>query len=160
RLRLERGQAWHSAEKLQAVRMLGKQPGDIAEDPQVAAIFFACHVLQPDAGPAFTDVGDELPQAEVKAGTRRLAGGEMEALRPPNATAARGSLREIVDRTTSRLEAIALAHRERTVADGADPAGPMTFDISLEGERLRRYELACGRSLRKTLELVLALRRA
>ena len=43
---LDQGQAWLSADKLKAVRLLGKQPFDAIDDRDVAMVFLASFVLK------------------------------------------------------------------------------------------------------------------
>ena len=47
---LDEGQAWLSADKLKAVRLLGKQPFDAIDERDVAMVFLASSVLQADKG--------------------------------------------------------------------------------------------------------------
>jgi hypothetical protein len=62
-------------------------------------------------------------------------------------------------RATARLEALLEVHDQRAAADAAQQAARLSFDPSIEGERLRRYQLACNRSLLRTLDTLLAIRR-
>ena len=59
-----------------------------------------------------------------------------------------------------RLEALAASHRHRAEAGAADQASRLSFDASTEGERLRRFQTSCGRSLLRTLDTLLKLRRS
>lgn len=69
------------------------------------------------------------------------------------------ALRRIVDGAASRLRVLAASRRERAEAVAAESADWLAFDTSDEGERLRRYELACGRALIRTLNLVLKVKK-
>jgi len=59
-----------------------------------------------------------------------------------------------------RLETKADAHRQRAERDAATAADRLAFDDSMEGERLRRYESSCGRTLFRTIETFFKIRRA
>jgi hypothetical protein len=56
RARLEPGQSWLSPDKLKAIRLLGKQPLDAADDADVATIFLACHAIDPQCPSAFLEL--------------------------------------------------------------------------------------------------------
>src|SRR5207253_1231431 len=49
---------------------------------------------------------------------------------------------------------------ERAAAEACESAARLSFDGSVEGERLRRFQLSCGRSLLRTLDILLKIRRA
>jgi hypothetical protein len=159
---LDQGYLWQSPDKLKAIRLLGHQPIDAADDTDVADIFLACWVLDPQNRTVdpFAELWKELLPGEENLYKPRLKGRESEDWLPEGEDAARGRLRKIVDRATTRLEALALAHRERAEADAADQAARLSFDASVEGERLRRYQMSCNRALFRTLDTLLKLRRS
>ncbi len=49
---------------------------------------------------------------------------------------------------------------DRSEAEAADRSARLAFDDSDEGERLRRYQISCGRSLNRSLDMLLKLRKA
>jgi hypothetical protein len=159
---LDQGYLWQSPDKLKAIRLLGHQPIDAADDTDVTDIFLACWVLDPEnrAVDPFAELWKELLPGEENLYRPRLKGREAEDWLPEGEDAARGRLRKIVDRATTRLEALALAHRERAQAEVADQAARLSFDASMEGERLRRYQMSCNRALFRTLDMLLKLRRS
>jgi hypothetical protein len=57
----------------------------------------------------------------------------------------------LIERTTVRLTAKAEAHRERARVMAAFAPDILAFDDSPDGERLRRFELASGRGLSRSL---------
>jgi hypothetical protein len=67
-------------------------------------------------------------------------------------------LREIADGAIARLEAIIAEHRRLAEAD--DPASRLSFDPSVEGERLRRYQFSCSRNLFRSIDTFLKVRRS
>ncbi len=67
--RLEPGQSWQSPDKLKAIRLLGKQPLDAADDADVASIFIACHVIDPQYPSAFYEIrsdADRLGMEKIR----------------------------------------------------------------------------------------------
>ena len=85
---------------------------------------------------------------------------ELESLKPRDAAQAREALLGIIERATERLTSKADAHRERARVMASLAPDILAFDDSHEGERLRRYELACGRAMSRSLDKMLKLRSA
>jgi hypothetical protein len=82
-----------------------------------------------------------------------------QALAPKDAAAARKFLLELVDRATAPLRTKAAMLRELAELDAAEAADRLSWDDTAEGERLRRYELTCNRTLLRLFELLLKVRR-
>ena len=158
---LDQGVAWQSPDKLKAIRLLGRQPLDAADDPRVAMVFLASGVLhagREDVDP-FDEVWKELLPGSAAIFKQRLEGRSLYDLAPGTQAEARAALLAIVDEATGRLERLAASHRERAEAIAVVAADRLAFDTTDEAERLRRYELACDRALGRTLNLVLKVRR-
>src|SRR5262249_49128365 len=68
-------------------------------------------------------------------------------------------LRSIADPAIARLETIAAGHQQRAEAD-PQQAPRLSFDASTGGERLHRYQFACSRSLFRSLDTLIKLRRS
>jgi hypothetical protein len=149
---LDKGQAWLSADKLKAVRLLGKQPLDAIDEEDVAIIFMASFKLGTEKGFWYSEIANELADADVKRFRRCAASRGYESLRPENAANAREALLQLIARATERLTKIAEPHRARAELMAALAPDLVAFDESPAGERLRRYELASGRSLSRALE--------
>ena len=66
----------------------------------------------------------------------------------------------IVDRAVGRLQTIAAAHQKRSDANATLMPDRLAFDDSVEGERLRRYEMSCSRALIRTLDAIVKMRKA
>ncbi len=135
--------------------------------PEVAMIFLACRGARPESstrrsrslrraleGVAFAGHEDRL-QAAV-GGTETF----IDHWSPGAKPRARAVLLGIVEKATSRLKALVAVHQERAEADAAEQAARLSFDGSVEGERLRRYQGACNRALFRTLDTLLKLRRS
>jgi hypothetical protein len=84
----------------------------------------------------------------------------IEKLRPTDAAAARQVLFGIIDRATAQIALKVDAHRVRAEINDSLAADGLAFDDSPEAERLRRFDLACGRGLARSLDSLLKLRRA
>src|SRR5262245_60150540 len=95
---LDCGLTWQSPDKLEAIRLLGKQPLDAADDHEVATIFLASWALDPERGQreAFGEVVYELFGVEVGLFKRRLAGRQVEGRLPGDEASARDVLRALV----------------------------------------------------------------
>ncbi len=66
----------------------------------------------------------------------------------------------VADRAIARLETLAAGHRQRAEAHAAQQSAILSFDASTEGERLRRYQFACSRSLFRSLDTLMKVRRS
>jgi hypothetical protein len=158
--RLQPGQSWHPHEKFKAIRLLGKQPLDAADEPVVAQIFLASHVTDPLYGNPFRELELEFdPKSnELMRFQRRLNDRPWHALRPKNESEAREALARLVEKATARLEKLAAEHEARAAIYGAKARCRLAFDSSNEAERLRRHERACIRDMFRALNQI-ALRR-
>jgi len=150
RSRIEAGQCWQSPEKFKTIRLLGRQPLQAADVTEVTEVYLACHTLRPDHKHAFFELRCEMTQEEFQSYEKRLAARDLDAIRPPDATAARAMLLGLVDRATSRLRLLAETHRIQDDKLAVWRTQAAAFDGSAEGERLRRYATACDRSLHRT----------
>ncbi len=157
---LEEGLDWQSADKLKAIRLLGRQPMEAVDDRNVLMIFIACQAIESRTGIEIPEIWNELREYERKPYAQRLLGRGIEKLRPKDAAAARLALYAIIDRATAQIAVKAEAHRGRAEINGSLAADRLAFDDSPEAERLRRFDLACGRGLARSLDSLVKLRRA
>ena len=157
---LDRGQPWLSSDKLKAVRLLGKQPFDAIDDRDVALVFLASFVLKGDKGRWYWEILMEMNDQDTRRFRQHAADRQLDSLKPEDAAKARERLVGIIERATERLRLKAEAHRQRAELHAALAPDILAFDDSPEGERLRRYELANGRALARSLELLQKHRRA
>jgi hypothetical protein len=156
---LEKGQHWLSSDKLKAVRLLGKQPCDAIGDSEVALVFLASHALKADNSSWDWEISVELADVDMKRFRKYAAARELESLMPQDADLARKALVGIVERATEQLTSKAAVHNERARVEKALVPDILAFDDSNEGERLRRYELACGRAMSRSLDNMLKVRK-
>jgi hypothetical protein len=156
---LERGAPWLAPDKLKAVRMLGRHPIDALDTLDVARVYLASHVLLNQGGDPFQEILNELSPDEAPVYASYMQQRRYDALAPQDAAGARQWLLELVDRTTERLRQRAEVLRELAELDAAYAADRLSWDDTPEGERLRRYDLSCNRTLLRMFELLLKVRR-
>ena len=149
---LAKGLNWQSADKLKAVRLLGRHPIEAADDPNVLMVFLACQTMEGQPITVIPEIWNELRDHERKPYARRLVGRGIDRLAPEGVAAARQVLFDIVERETAQITVKADAHRRRAEVIDALTADCLLFDDSPAGERLRRYELANGRAVWRTLD--------
>jgi hypothetical protein len=157
---LEEGLNWQSADKLKAIRLLGHHPMEAVDDRNALMVFVACQTIESRAGKLIPEIWNELREYERKPYAQRLIGRGIEKLRPTDAAATRQALYAIIDRATAQIAKRAEAHRVRAEINDSLAADRLAFDDSPEAERLRRFDLACGRGLARSLDSLLKLRRA
>jgi hypothetical protein len=149
---LNQGQPWLSSDKLKAVRLLGKQPFDALDDRAVALVFLASSKLKGEKRPWYWEISTEMAETEIKEFRNQAAIRQLDSMMPGDAAEAREVLAGIIERATERLTLKAEAHRARAIAIAALAPDILAFDDSHEGELLRRYDLASGRGLSRSLE--------
>ena len=72
-------------------------------------------------------------------------------MQPQRDVEARQALFRIIAKAVERLETIAEAHRKLAEINAPLITDKLTFDTSVDGERIRRYEMSCSRTLLRTL---------
>ena len=157
---LEEGLDWQSADKLKAVRLLGRHPIEAVDDRSVLTIFVACQTIESQPSIPIPEIWFELREYERMPYAQRLIGRGIKKLIPKDAAAVRQTLYAIIDRATAQIAAKSEVHRMRAEINGSLAADRLAFDDSLEAERLRRFDLACGQGLARSLDSLLKLRRA
>ena len=157
RQRLENGGTWQPPDRLKAIRLLGRQPMDAVEDDRVMMIYLACWAMAPDGPHGFDDLVNELQPAELKLWIDRLDDRQAKSRRPASPEAGEAEVLKIIAAEEERLEEVLELHLERDEAGGLEP---LLFDDSDSGERLRRYQLACNRTLLRILDTLERRQRA
>jgi len=149
---------WHYPEKFQAVRMLGKRPEDLIEDPDISRIFLACNAAHPETW----DFWDEAFQAKLGLDSKPmyvLQVEDLKSLLPTTADDGVAGLRQIIDAEVARLRGLKSGGLD--AIDRADRVGPVDralFDESPAGALFHRYEAACDRALHTSIRDLLAIR--
>jgi hypothetical protein len=153
------GRKWQSPDRLRAVRLLGGQPLDALDDERVLSIYLACNAMDPDGPPAFGDLAVEMTSGENKRFRTRAEGRDMHRHTPADPAAGKAVLLAIVDDACSRLEALLGRHHERDSLLPTGRSDALAFDDSDAGERMRRYQLAHGRDLLRTINTIFKVRK-
>ncbi len=143
------GLRWQAPDRFKATRLLGKQPLDPINDLQVRWIHLCVSAMDPECTHEFGDVSTELDSAEWKRFIERLKARDAWRGKPDDAETGKAALLELVSEQEERLETLLAAHLERESAADPDALG---FQDTQEGERLRRYQMACNRTLLRILE--------
>ena len=90
---LEEGLDWQSADKLKAVRLLGRHPIEAVDDRNVLMIFAACQAIESQPSIPIPEIWNELREYERMPYAQRLIGRGIAKLTPKDAAAAPSSLR-------------------------------------------------------------------
>jgi hypothetical protein len=161
--RLERDATWLSGDAFKMVRLMGKHAIDMADDFDVARMFLSSLTLisAPKAGPeresfdwnqalikmlVTFDVENKNGIAATAAQqcepfARRLAELPLARLAPRDEQQARESLSSIIHQEMGRLQETLSVLQAIADADQAEAPARLAFEIGVEGDRYRRYEL-------------------
>jgi hypothetical protein len=152
--------AWQPPARLAAVRLLGQEPADAVDDPLVRSIYLCSFVLDSKGPGVFTDQVHEMTTREFAHFLERLAGRGVKEWVPSSREAARDGLLALINAVMVGLQTTAAAHAERSEARAASAADRLAFDDTSAGERLRRLQGRLNRSLIRTINALMKVRRA
>jgi hypothetical protein len=157
---LDDGLMWRPPDRLRAIRLLGRQPLDAIENDRVMSIYLACGAMDPDNPHEFDDLCSELEAGGERIRyLDRVHDRDARARMPESPEAGRAVLLEIVAHAVTRLEVLLRSHQERNGPERPDRLDRLAFDDSEEGEYLRRYQLAHGRTLLRTINTIFKVRK-
>ena len=159
RARLEPGKFWESSDKFKAARLLGRQPLDAIDEPDVAYMYLGAYAINPNDRHAFMELRGELSDEELARfieGIKRQIG---PTINPGDWDCGRNLLKCIVDEHIRRLQVIALEHEENREVYVEERTARLRDDETPDGERFKRYDLASSRVLGRGLEAVWKHRR-
>jgi hypothetical protein len=149
---------WHYSDRFRAVRLLGKRPEDVIEDPAAADLALACHVLHPVPWGFW----EECYQGRLGVEGKPMYIGQVEAIAtrmPKDEEEALDLIWRVIDAETDRLEALKPLRDAVAAADRAGAADRAMFDDGPSGALLRRYETACERELHRSIADLRKLRK-
>jgi hypothetical protein len=154
------GGGFQSHEKFKAIRLMGREPVNAISAREVAQVFLACHVIEPQYKYAFQEIRCEIHDDRFKRYKARLSRRNLEAITPADATAARAVLLGIVDTAIERLRTLEAQRQE--VADIADglQAAILSVDESKSGDKIYRLKASSNRLLLQNLDAINKGRRA
>ena len=143
---------WSSADKLRAIRLLGRQPIDAQDDVRVAAIFLASHAVRRTGKPfndLFSDMGSETHAQFVKDVTDRLA----DEIDVSDVTKARQILFDLVAENVALIDEALERHERDAQKKGERSSDRLGFDESPRSMRIQQHEARCISGFRRGLEL-------
>ena len=100
------------------------------------------------------------PDPDLDAHHDRMLDRQLDPRLTNDESATIAGLRSVAHQAIARLETLAAGHSERAEANAARRSAILSFDASTEGERLRRYAFSCSRSLFRSLDTLLKIRRS
>ncbi len=164
---LERGTDWDEDRFVRAVRLSGRQPLNLTPEAWElrgqSRYLVRAEPVEPSGDEELDEERQEALEAalseRIKAEDRRALARQLVADLPKGAAGARSALLVFVERAIGRLTAMASAHEARWEAGAVERAERMTFDPGPDDELLWRYQFGCGRSMRRSLDTLLKLRR-
>jgi hypothetical protein len=150
---------WLASDKLKAVRLLGRHPIDAIDNRDVARVYLASNVLLKQEVEPFQEILNELSPEEAAVYRESLRLRQYDALVPNKIAAAREVLLDIVRRATERLLDKAEALGEMAALNAPFTADRLSWDDTLEGERLRQYEATCDHAWNRAFDSLMTMRR-
>jgi len=146
------GNTWRAFDKFKAIRLLGKQPLDVLDDPSgdLAVIFLATHAICPMSKYAFSALRCEVESLQFAVIRKRLEDRRVERFAPADEDAARQLLNNLISREIGRLEQLALERRNESDAEAAERLSRLAFDPSDVADKVRRYEDAAIRRMSRS----------
>ena len=153
RSRVENNLPWQPPDRLKAIRMLGKQPIDVAIDRRIAQIYLTTYAMHPlGQKNAYDDLKCDLVTIDFEPFLDRIRKRWPRVLHPHDTDTARQTLLDLIERSVERLEGIRDAHLAHAGEVAEKTAKRLAIDTTTEGERLARYEMQCRRRFYKCLD--------
>jgi hypothetical protein len=152
-------EGWGFLDQFKFVRLLGKQPINAIDDPELNEIFLAWETIEAEWGTRFWLRMQELTPYEDPAFSAWRMWREIVP-RPESHEAAVAVLRGVADREIERLEELLADLEEIEGDDALERAEIASFSASDGAERLRRFQTARTRELLRTIDLLAKLRKA
>jgi len=151
-------QLWTYLDQYKFIRLLGKQPFDAIDDPELNAIFLAWEAVEEGWGVRFwRKVQESTPYQDPAFSAWRLW--REIAPRPADALAGVAQLRGVAEREAARLRARIAVLEEVEGGDARELAEAASFAPGNAAERLRRHKTSLARELIKTVETLAKLRK-
>jgi hypothetical protein len=141
------GIAWSEHQMVHAIRLLGKQPLEAADDSEVLSVILACFALDRERPDPFAALWENTTRRETRVYRERLLGRRLRETMPRSKERAREVLLEIVDAAVARLEPMEAEHRQREAACRTLQPACLSFDDSPEAEWVRRQQQKSTRAM-------------
>ena len=132
---------------------------NVVHKPELAKIFLACHVIEPQFQSPFRELRCELDENSYNRYQACLSRRDVEALMPADAAAARAFLLKVVDDATKRLRAIEAGLQKKSEASRARERNLIALGVSKTGEQIRRSQASFNRLLLRNIDAVRKVQR-
>ncbi len=159
---LEQGRTWQPADRVRAIRLMGKQPLDAIGDDGVLSIYLACQAMDPEGPDVFAEPLSDLHRPEMEAQRHRQAArfATARAERSPrDRDAGRAALETVVAAAMARVSALREVREASEAADRADIMSRLSHSVSRSLEWLHKHQVTCSRSLYRAIEELRKVRR-
>ncbi|MFO0953828.1 MAG: hypothetical protein U0835_22265 [Isosphaeraceae bacterium] len=150
----------HYPEKIRLIRLLGRRPGDVLNDPVVLSVTLACQACNPEP----LDLSFEMYRCMLGADlsplyNRRVEHAESQL--PPDAASGRRALEIIIEDEIAWLESLKSERLDRLAELDLQAAqSRVAIGTSTDSASLHRYETAAQRELHRSLDQLMKLRRS
>jgi hypothetical protein len=153
------GLGLQSHEKMKMIRLMGHQPINAVSEPEVARVFLACHVLEPQFEYAFQELRCEIHEDQFTIHKKRLERWNRTSLTPVNKTAARAVLLGIIDTATEQLQAVEAELQKKADQLEQQQQALLGHEEGKAGEQIRRHIGSCNRLIFGNLDAIHRFRR-
>jgi len=152
-------EGWTFNDEYKIVRLLGKQPIEAINDPELNELFLAWETIEEKWGTRFWEHMQQNTLYDDPAFSGWCLWREIVP-RPESPEAAVAFLRGLADREITRLDELIDDLEELEGVDALELAEQASFLNTDAGERLRRFVTARTRELHRTIDLLAKLRKA
>ncbi len=143
---------WSGADRLRAVRLLGRQPVDAIDDRRVATIYIASNRIKSFGEPAFHDLRSDLSEPGITQFAKLVKARWRGLSRPLERAQCRRLLIELVDRRVARLNAVLARHEEMADVYDERAVADAGFGSDQRSHQLRQHKLSCVRAIYRGME--------
>ncbi len=156
---LKMGLGLQSHEKLKMLRLMGKQPINALGRPEVARVFLACHVLEPQFDYAFQELRSEMYVDRFARFKELMERWEKIGIAPPNRMAARVVLLGIIDGAIEGLRGLEAQLQAKEDNDQREREACPSDEEQKAGQQVERHQGSCNRLIFGNLNAIHKLRR-
>jgi hypothetical protein len=148
--RVRDGLPLQAHDRLTAIRMLGRQPADSLRDDRICLIYIACFALHTIEGKdAFDDLKSDVNTVELAQFKEEIRSRGPLVVDAGNPRLAKEKLLALFDGTLMRLTAKLEVHQQHAAEKKESKSAKIAVDPAVEVDRLRRYEQACDRRVKR-----------
>jgi hypothetical protein len=137
-------------DRLTAIRMLGCQPAECLRNDRICLIYLACFALHTIEGKdAFDDLKSDVNTIELAQFKERVRSRGPLVVDVGNPRLAKEKLLALFDGMLVRLTAKLEVYQQHAAEKKASESAKLAVDPAVEADRLRRYEQACDRRVKR-----------